>query len=83
MVRAIAIAPELDLIFLPTYFGGIVHVSRLSTGEELFELRAGYFVREILWNKERRTLFVASVRGIYAADLGKMPLQTGAGQTNK
>ncbi len=66
MVRAIAIAPELDIIFLPTYFEGVVEVRRLSTGQPLDRFRVGKFVREIIWDQDLRTLFIASADAICA-----------------
>jgi formylglycine-generating enzyme required for sulfatase activity len=69
MVRAIAIAPELDLLFLPTYFDSVVEVRQLSTGKYLGQFPVGKYVREIVWDPDLRTLFIASSETIFTASV--------------
>ncbi|MDP8222560.1 MAG: hypothetical protein P9L99_04315 [Candidatus Lernaella stagnicola] len=65
MVRALAVAPEHDLIFLPVYYDGIVYVKRLSDGRTLGRFRVGHMVREVIWSPEAGGLFLLSERTVW------------------
>ncbi|MDP8257337.1 MAG: hypothetical protein P9M14_16445 [Candidatus Alcyoniella australis] len=75
MVRAIACAPQLDMLFCSSYFSGKIQVIQISTGEPLFELMVGPHVRETIWDSELETLFLLDEEHIYSVsgvDLARM-----------
>ena len=72
MVRAVACAPNLDLLFLPTYFEGVLYIHSISTGKKLGQLHVGKYVREIVWDEVLETLFISDIDTIYSINAGEI-----------
>jgi len=79
MVRAVAVAPELGLVFAPEFFTGDVAVFDIDTGEKLAVVPTSRKVREVVWSAQLEKLFVAAEECVYsisAEDLARV-LPTG------
>lgn len=78
MTREIAVAPELDLLFIAEYLTGTIHIHNISSGKELAHLQVGRYIRKMIWDKDLQTLFISDLELIYSvskADLLSLTAQ--------
>jgi len=66
MIRAIACAPDLGIIFISEYYTGIFHIMDLQTGQDIATFSIANRARQMVWDNELQCLFIGAKKRIYS-----------------